>query len=68
MLSDALVNIASYPEYVTQIRNEIEDVLEEEGWSREALAKMVKLDSFMKESMRLGAGGCASPAVLKYPL
>ncbi|PPR01224.1 hypothetical protein CVT26_015299 [Gymnopilus dilepis] len=57
VLSDSLVNIASYPEYVTQIRNEIEDVLEEEGWSREALAKMVKLDSFMKESMRLGAGG-----------
>ncbi|PPQ78334.1 hypothetical protein CVT26_007700 [Gymnopilus dilepis] len=57
VLSDALVNIASHPEYVSPMRNEIEAVLAEEEWSREALAKMDKLDSFIKESMRLGAGG-----------
>ncbi|KAJ7759697.1 cytochrome P450, partial [Mycena olivaceomarginata] len=41
------------PEYVEILREEIETVVAQDGWSRESLQKMVKLDSFSKESQRL---------------
>lgn len=34
------------------IREEIEAVIAEEGWSKVAMTKMHKLDSFFKESQR----------------
>ncbi|KAF7368518.1 Cytochrome p450 [Mycena venus] len=41
------------PEHVEILREEIEAVVSQDGWSRESLHKMVKLDSFAKESQRL---------------
>ena len=35
------------------LREEIEAVIEEQGWSKASIANMTKLDSFVKESMRL---------------
>ncbi|KAI5118160.1 hypothetical protein M0805_005782 [Coniferiporia weirii] len=41
--------------YVGPLREEVERVLKEEGWTKVAMTAMRKLDSFMKESLRLNA-------------
>ncbi|EJD07459.1 cytochrome P450 [Fomitiporia mediterranea MF3/22] len=48
----ALFHLAAEPQYIHPLRDEIEQVIKEEGWSKVAMTKMWKLDSFMKESMR----------------
>ncbi|CAK5261946.1 unnamed protein product [Mycena citricolor] len=53
----ALYTIASHLEFVPPLREEIEAVVQAEGWTKAALAKMVKLDSFMKECARFTPGG-----------
>ncbi|KAJ7717641.1 cytochrome P450 [Mycena maculata] len=53
----ALYNLASNLEYVQPLREEIEYVTKSHGWTKAALGKMVKLDSFMKESSRFVPGG-----------
>ncbi|KZT39039.1 cytochrome P450 [Sistotremastrum suecicum HHB10207 ss-3] len=49
----ALFFLASMPEYIAPLREEIIIVTREQGWTKEALGKCMKLDSFMKESQRL---------------
>ncbi|EJD07460.1 cytochrome P450, partial [Fomitiporia mediterranea MF3/22] len=49
----ALFHLAAEPQYIGPLREEIEQVIKEEGWSKVAMTKMRKLDSFMKESQRL---------------
>ncbi|EJD07464.1 cytochrome P450 [Fomitiporia mediterranea MF3/22] len=56
----ALLHIAAEPKYVAPIREEIEQVIKEEGWSKVAMAKMWKLDSFMKESQRINGANMLS--------
>ncbi|KAJ7631832.1 cytochrome P450 [Mycena polygramma] len=53
----ALYNLAAHPECVEPLREEIEAVINSEGWNRKSLADMIKLDSFMKESARFVFGG-----------
>ncbi|KAF9468818.1 cytochrome P450 [Collybia nuda] len=53
----ALYDLASRPSYVTALREEVESVIEEDGLNKLALGKMRKLDSFIKESHRLGPTG-----------
>ena len=52
----ALFDLAGRPEYVAPLREELEQVINEEGGARElsprSLAKLVKMDSFLKESQR----------------
>ena len=44
------------------LREEVESIIAEEGWSKASIGKMRKLDSFLKESMRLADGALsASP-------
>ncbi|KAJ2919182.1 hypothetical protein MD484_g1191, partial [Candolleomyces efflorescens] len=52
-ITDALFNLAIRREYIEPLRAEAEGAIAQYGWSREATNKMVKLDSFMKESSRL---------------
>jgi hypothetical protein len=49
----ALYNLAAHPEYIAPLREEIEFLVTSEGWEKSTLAKMRKLDSFLKESLRL---------------
>ena len=45
------------------LREEVETIIAEEGWSKASIGKMRKLDSFLKESMRLADGSlCKSPS------
>ena len=52
----ALYNLAAYTQYIEPLREEVEEVVAAEGWSKASLGKMRKLDSFLKESMRLADG------------
>jgi cytochrome P450 len=48
-----LYHLAAEPKYVPELRQEVERVVEEDGWTRDALERMVKIDSFIRESTRL---------------
>lgn len=55
-LTHALCNLAAYPRYVAEMRAEVEAAVQtEDGWSKKALDRMVKLDSFLKEGLRTGS-------------
>jgi hypothetical protein len=43
------------------LREEVSAVVEELGWTKAAMSKMVKLDSFMKEAQRLSGVSGGSP-------
>ena len=49
----ALFDLASRPGYIERIREEVEAVVAEYGWTKVAMGRMRKLDSFLKESQRL---------------
>ena len=53
VVTHSLYNLATYPEYVQPLREEIETVIQEQGWSKASVAEMTKLDSFVKETMRV---------------
>jgi len=53
----ALYNLAANLQYVEPLREEIESVVKTEGWTKAAMGKMVKMDSFLKESSRFVPGG-----------
>ncbi|TFK26821.1 cytochrome P450 [Coprinopsis marcescibilis] len=53
-VSGAIVDLATHPEHIGPLRLEVESVIKTHGWTKEAMAKMWKLDSFLKESARLG--------------
>jgi len=52
-LTQALFYLALLPEYLAPLREEVEETTECEGWTKAALDKMHKMDSFIKESQRL---------------
>ncbi|KAF6815875.1 cytochrome p450 monooxygenase [Colletotrichum plurivorum] len=59
----ALLDLLGHPQYVQPLREEIEQVIAEEGWqvdengqkylSKSSLSRLKKLDSFIKESQRM---------------
>ncbi|KAG5651717.1 hypothetical protein H0H81_007722, partial [Sphagnurus paluster] len=57
--TQVLLNLAAYPSHVPELREEVE-VIKEEGLTKISLNKMRKVDSFVKESMRLGSGSAIS--------
>ncbi|KAI6028873.1 cytochrome P450 [Pisolithus orientalis] len=50
--SEALLNLAENPQYAQALREEVEAVVSNYGWTKEALSKMRKVDSFLKETQR----------------
>ncbi|KAL4071820.1 cytochrome P450 [Scleroderma citrinum] len=54
-LLQALYFLAAYPEYLKPLREEVEALVHEDGWSKSTIDKMYKMDSFMKESHRIGS-------------
>ncbi|GJE99514.1 cytochrome P450 [Phanerochaete sordida] len=48
----ALYHLAANPRYIDPLREEVDAVIAEEGWTKTALGKMWRLDSFMRESLR----------------
>ncbi|KAF8844228.1 cytochrome P450 [Paxillus ammoniavirescens] len=56
--TQALYNLAANPQYMQPLREEVESIIEKDGWSKGALAKMRKLDSFLKENQRVEGIDC----------
>ncbi|KAH9482481.1 Cytochrome P450 monooxygenase 151 [Psilocybe cubensis] len=52
-----LYDLATYPEYVKPLREEIESIIATEGWTKVSTVNMHKVDSFIKESQRIAASG-----------
>ncbi|RDX42959.1 cytochrome P450 [Lentinus brumalis] len=48
----SIFDLAARPEYQQPLRDEIESVVADEGWTKAAMGKMWKLDSFLRESQR----------------
>ncbi|KAJ3744103.1 cytochrome P450 [Lentinula detonsa] len=61
----ALYYLASQPQYISILREEVEQQFDPDDlttWTREALGRCVKLDSFLKETLRLkGLGAIWMP-------
>ncbi|KAK0230002.1 cytochrome P450 [Armillaria nabsnona] len=49
----ALYALATHPEYAEILRDEVESIINEVGYTKSAMGKMSKLDSFVKEAQRL---------------
>ncbi|EJT96541.1 cytochrome P450 [Dacryopinax primogenitus] len=45
--------LATHPEYAPILREEVEVTVAEFGWTKDAINAMIKVDSFLKESMRI---------------
>jgi len=55
----ALIDICARPELVTELREEVIQVIGDNGWSKVALSQLRLMDSFIKESQRLNPlGSC----------
>ncbi|KAH9895714.1 cytochrome P450 [Cubamyces lactineus] len=52
-ITHMIYHLAERPEYLLPLREEIEPIIREEGWTKGALSRMWKLDSFMKEAQRI---------------
>ncbi|KAG5725182.1 Ent-kaurene oxidase [Termitomyces sp. T112] len=58
--TQALYHLAAHPECIEPLREEIERVTTDEGWTRAAMGELRKLDSFLKESQRISGLGAIS--------
>ncbi|KAF9065878.1 cytochrome P450 [Rhodocollybia butyracea] len=56
-LTYALYNLVTYPECIPVLRQEVESIVGIHGWSKRSLNKMLKLDSFLRETLRLHSVG-----------
>jgi hypothetical protein len=64
--TQALYHLAAAPEYVAPLREELEAALLDDGWSKAAMGKCVKLDSFLRESQRFnGVSASQSFPIIK---
>lgn len=52
-VAQVLFDLCAHPEYIEPLRQEALEVLRKEGYTKQALAGMKKMDSFMRESQRL---------------
>ncbi|KAF9068182.1 cytochrome P450 [Rhodocollybia butyracea] len=51
--TNTIYYLAANPEIADPLREEINSTLQELGWTKGAMGKMIKLDSFLKETQRL---------------
>lgn len=51
--------LATQPDTVKILREELDEVVAKYGWTKKAMDKLVKMDSFLKEAQRLtGVDAC----------
>jgi hypothetical protein len=62
-----LYRLLSHPEYIEPLRQEVEAVVAQEGWTKTAMDKMHKIDSFLRETQRLDNIGDGSSDFLPQP-
>ncbi|TDL17296.1 cytochrome P450 [Rickenella mellea] len=47
-----MYHLAANPQYIAPMREEIEHVIKQDGWTKASMTKMHKVDSFVKETLR----------------
>ena len=52
-INHALLHLADSSVHLQSLRQEAEEVIGKEGWSKTSLGKLHRLDSFLRESQRL---------------
>jgi Cytochrome P450 len=52
-----LYRLLANPEYIEPLRQEVDVVITEEGWTKAGVDKMYKIDSFLRETQRLDVLG-----------
>ncbi len=62
-ISHALLHLAAAPEYMQPLREEAEGAITTDGWTKAAMDKMWKIDSFLKESQRVNGVSLSKWAV-----
>jgi hypothetical protein len=50
--------LLSNPEYIEPLRHDVENAVATEGWTKAGMDKMLKVDSFLRESQRISTGIC----------
>lgn len=66
-ITHAIHDLCEHPEYVEILREEIGEVLKEDGgWKRDTHEKLHKIDSFLKESQRFSPPTLRSSISLLY--
>lgn len=64
-LTQVFYRLVDNPEYVELLRQEVEAVVAEEGWTKAGIDKMHKIDSFIRETQRLDVQRiCSSAPIL----
>lgn len=53
----ALFHLAANPEFLQPMREEVDKVIREEGWTKSAIGRMNKIDSFLREANRFNGLG-----------
>lgn len=54
-MTHAMYDLCAHPEYLEPLRQEVTDVLADEGWHKTRLSRLHKLDSLLKESQRFNS-------------
>ncbi|KAF8270427.1 cytochrome P450 [Lactarius quietus] len=52
-ITGVLYHLLSNPEYIEPLRLDVETAVAEEGWTKAGMDKMLKIDSFLRESQRI---------------
>jgi hypothetical protein len=48
-----LYRLLANPEYIEPLREEVNAVIKKEGWTKDGIDRMYKIDSFLRETQRL---------------
>jgi cytochrome P450 len=59
-MTQTLYHLAANPGYADVMREEVQSVVEAEGWTKAALQNMRKVDSFIKEVQRMDGLGLST--------
>ncbi|KAI9509456.1 cytochrome P450 [Russula earlei] len=51
--TQVLYRLLAHPEHIEPLRQEVEAVVAEEGWTKAGMDKMTKVDSFIRETQRM---------------
>ncbi|VDC00309.1 unnamed protein product [Peniophora sp. CBMAI 1063] len=65
-MTQALYHLASHTEWQKELREEVEEIVRANGWSKASMGKMRKIDSFLREQQRYAGLGVL--AMSRYAL
>ena len=61
---NCIFDIASHPEIIDELREEVESVIRDKGWTKQGLDSLRKIDSLMTESQRLSPIASCEPCLM----